>query len=640
MIVDNLGGGEGELDIEVALVDAQGILELVGEPKASAKIGANAQVRIPFTVRALATGTPQFEVHATLEPKHRGSPKVGDALRLPLPVEAERTLSDRVAVYGDLGDEDGGAALLPFVLPADADPNYGGLSVSVGSTILGGVEDAVAYLVQYPYGCVEQTSSSLLPLVPLGALAKQGYPLGIDDTDAYVRAGVERLASMQLAGGGFSYWPGGHEPAPFASAYATWVLTLAADKGYPVPRRMLDEADAYLLQLAAAWSRERAPGLEADIEAALILWTLAERGHAPAEGLDLLFERRARLPVFAKAMLTLATVRHDSDDPHLALLMPELSSTIDEREAVAKVETSRYWTWYWDSGVRSSALVLMAYLAVDPQHPIVPKLTRGLLAARQGGRWSNTQENAFALVALAAYARVYEAEPPHFQGRVWLANRAVTTIDIEGRGLGFEDGFTPMQELLAAIGQAPDTDSGAGAGHSARDQLILERAGQGRMYYRVGLEWASTATDLPTKSEGVEVQRWLRGEQGRLPEGATVTSGALIAMDVTIDVRAAVDHLAVELPLPAGLEAVDMELGKGRAAMKLSGARGRWVSHQELRRDRAVIFADHLSPGTHHSTVFLRATTPGEYVMPAAQAELMYYPEIYGRSTGDRITVR
>jgi uncharacterized protein YfaS (alpha-2-macroglobulin family) len=74
--------------------------------------------------------------------------------------------------------------------------------------------------------------------------------------------------------------------------------------------------------------------------------------------------------------------------------------------------------------------------------------------------------------------------------------------------------------------------------------------------------------------------------------------------------------------------------------MKIDGSRGAWVSHQELRRDRAVVFADHLVPGVWTTTVFLRATTPGEYVMPAASAEMMYYPEVYGRTTARRVLVR
>ena len=74
--------------------------------------------------------------------------------------------------------------------------------------------------------------------------------------------------------------------------------------------------------------------------------------------------------------------------------------------------------------------------------------------------------------------------------------------------------------------------------------------------------------------------------------------------------------------------------------MKLSGERGGWVSHQELHRDRAVLFADHIEPGNYRTTVALRATTPGEYVMPAGHAHMMYYPEVYGRTTARRLLVR
>src|SRR5690606_38672546 len=153
----------------------------------------------------------------------------------------------------------------PFVIPRDADPKFGGLSVSVGSSLLGGIEDAVAYLVDYPYGCLEQTSSSLLPLIPLGRLAKRGYPLGIDDVDGYVEAGIARLRSMQLPSGGFSYWPGGDTAAPYASAYATWVLGQAKAAGHRVPPAMLEAADRYLLDVVGQWQTVTGPSLGHDI---------------------------------------------------------------------------------------------------------------------------------------------------------------------------------------------------------------------------------------------------------------------------------------------------------------------------------------------------------------------------------------
>lgn len=629
VLVDNLRAGAGELELEVALHDAEGKLELVTAPRARLSVAAGEQVRVPFEVRALATGTVRFEARATVRPRE-GKPE-SDALILPLPIEPERTLTDRVAVYGTL-DADG-AALLPFELPDAIDPAFGGLSVSIGSSMLGGVEDAVAYLVDYPYGCLEQTSSSLLPLIPLGRLAAE-YPLGITDTTQYVEAGVQRLASMQLPSGGFAYWPGGTEPNRYASAYATWVLGQAIRAGYAVPDTMYQAALGYLATEVEAWQVQTAPSRARDIEIVLALAALADIQAAPSDALTKMYERRAGMPAFTKAMLALAFERQSQGDTQANApakqLLAELRGFIDEREASARVEQAdALWTGYWDSSVRSSAIVLMAMLAIEPEHVLVAKLARGLLDARQGGRWSNTQENAYALLALADYAAVYEAEVPDFEGRVWLDRSALVRVAVEGRSFEFEDSFTDMGKLLAADRQDPSSSA-----------LLLERAGVGRMYYRVGLEWASTARDLPARSEGLTITRALRDPKGTIADDQVIATGELLALDVTLDTRSELTHVAIELPLPAGLEAIDLELGKGSSAMKIAGRRGHWVSHQELRRDRAVVFADHLDPGTHHTTVFLRATTPGEYEMPPASAEMMYYPEVYGRTASRRVSVR
>ncbi|KIG15320.1 hypothetical protein DB30_05747 [Enhygromyxa salina] len=623
VLVDNLRAGAGKVEVAVTIDDPAGALELLSPAKVTLAIAAGGQVRVPFEVRAHKTGAPTFTARATLQPD-RGARQV-DAVELNLPIEAERTLSDRVAVYGTL-DADR-PVLLPFELPDDADPAFGGLSVSIGSSMLGGVEDAVAYLVGYPHGCVEQTSSSLLPLIPLGSLAKT-YPLGIPDTNAYVEAGVARLRTMQLANGGFGYWPGSITANPYASAYAAWVLGRAAAAGYPVPPAMLSSAQEYLFGQVQAWSTKPGSTTGRDIEIALALSTLAEAQRAPSEALAKLHERRTTLPMFARAILLMAIHDQDPGDPRAAAMLAELRSFVDEREASARIETDSTWTWYWDSNVRSSAMMLIAMLALDPEHVLVPKLARGLLDARRGGRWSNTQENAYALIALAEYARIYEADEPNFEGRVWLDRTAVAKVRVQGRSFAFEEGFTGMPALLEADRADP-----------AASRLLLERAGVGRMYYRVGLEWASTAGQVQARSEGLGIERTIRDESGPLAADQAIAAGTLLAMDVVLDTRSELTHVAIELPLPAGLEAIDMGLGKGTSAMRISGSVGWFVSHQELRRDRAVVFADRLPPGTHTHTVWLRATTPGEYVMPPASAQMMYYPEVYGRTASARISV-
>ncbi len=622
-VVDNLSGKDGELTVEVSLLDADERLSLESTPRSAVNVAAGGQVRLPFDVEALGLGEARVQIRARLTPSD-GSTPIEDLLRLPLPVEAERTLTERVAVYGDLAEDR--PAALPIELPANASRAHGGLSVSLSASLLGGLQDAVAYLVSYPYGCVEQTTSRMLPLVGLGEIARS-FPIGDEaELDELFDVGVTRLSTMQTPTGGFAYWPGGTVPEPYPSAYATWVLGRADRAGMKVPAKMLDRARSYLRSETDAWRKKAAPRVREDVRALMAVQVLAEADMATAEDVAGVWERRRRLPVFARVLLWMSLHDLDPADERVATLERELMAYVDERNDSARIETDGVLYWdFFDSDARSSAMFLMGMLEIDPEHEIVVKLARGLMEAREGGRWSNTQENAYAVLAMAAYARVYEAEEADFEGRIWLSGKKVASAALAGRTFETAEAFTPMSELID--------------GPKARvEPLLLERKGTGRMYYRVGMEWANEGP-VRAVERGIEIRRTLRGEKGRLELDTPLKAGELFAMDVVLEVRSDLSYVAVEVPLPAGLEAVNLDLGKGSAAMKLSGHRAYWVSHQELHRDRALLFANGLSPGKHTTTVFLRATTPGDYRLPAASAEMMYYPEIYGRTDAARVKV-
>src|SRR5690606_37292973 len=113
--------------------------------------------------------------------------------------------------------------------------------------------------------------------------------------------------------------------------------------GHRVPSAMLEAADRYLLDVIGQWQTVTGPSLGHDIEIALMLATLSERGMAPESAIATLYQRRQRLPVFSQAMLLLALDGQpfSSNDPRVAELLGELKSVVDEREAVAKVEITQ-----------------------------------------------------------------------------------------------------------------------------------------------------------------------------------------------------------------------------------------------------------------------------------------------------------
>jgi len=90
------------------------------------------------------------------------------------------------------------------------------------------MSEAIHYLLNYPYGCVEQTSSGVLALAALRGVIQQGLVSGVTlpETDQYLNRGVQRILSLQTDSGGFAYWPGQREPHVWGSIYA------AAARGY------------------------------------------------------------------------------------------------------------------------------------------------------------------------------------------------------------------------------------------------------------------------------------------------------------------------------------------------------------------------------------------------------------------------
>jgi alpha-2-macroglobulin len=623
VLVDNRLEEAGEVDVELLLHDAGGVLERQPGGMTTHAIDANGQVRVPVRVQALGRGEPRVEARVRLRLASGASHE--DAIRLALPVELEPRAARQVALYGTL-DHDG-AHRLPIELPPDADPDQGGLFVAVGGSLLHGLEDAARDLLEYPHGCTEQITSKLVPLLSVDVLRGLGV-VEADDPKSALDEHVRALRARQRHDGGLGYWSAESSVNHPATAYAAWILGRVSKTGHEVPERFTKELHEYLTREITAWVTASAPSLERDLDAVLSLLPLAEAGKAPASAFAMLETRAARLPMLAKGLLALALHAHDPSDARIAPLAEALRSNVEEQNAVARARRSaRLNAWYWDSTVRTSAITLLALLRVAPEHPLVPKLVRGLLEDRRGGRWASTQENAYAWIALTEYAGRFESETPDFDSQLWLGGTFLSRASIKGRQTT-DTRFTPMRDLRAVEGPSPRTVP-----------LLLEKKGAGRMVYRVGLEWVSTSADAPAVAQGFSLRRTLRGEAGPLAEGDAIERGSLVAVDVEIDTRETLTHLAVEVPIPAGFEAIDLTLGKGAAARKLSGDRGYWVSHQELRRDRAVIYADRLGPGVHRTTVFLRARNAGDYRMPAARAEMMYYPEVQARTAAGRVKV-
>src|SRR6185436_7007171 len=179
---------------------------------------------------------------------------------------------------------------------------------------------------------------------------------------------------------------------------------------------------------------------------------------------------------------------------------------------------------------------------------LIPKLARGLLAHRKAGRWENTQENCWVLLALDRYFNTYEKVTPDFLARVWLGEGYAGEHAFRGRTTERSQINVPMSFLMSKGGA---------------QNLTLSKEGAGRLYYRIGMQYAPTSLQLKPADYGFTVTRTYEAVDDpndvRRQEDGTwrIRAGAQVRVRLTMFAPTRRYHVALVDPLPAGFEALN-----------------------------------------------------------------------------------
>ena len=610
-------------------VDAQHIDLLETSSSRMVDVPANSGVEVRYKVRVRAPGAAAFSFSAKVEGPDAS---LQDGVRVELPMHAP-TPVETVATNGVVE-----APVLERILPpGGVEPAVGGLTLTMSSTALVDLNESLRYLVDYPYGCLEQTSSRTLALLSLKPLLDEFNLLDVDEVslDDKIKAGLAKLTSLQAGYHGFMMWPTSRTTTIHGSIYAMHVLSFALEQGYEVPQPTLDAGQRFLTDIAQASDpslKRRGVNINDRAYALYVLSRLGEGDHGTQ---TTLYRSRESLTLVGKAYLLLSIHASGGDKGQLDQIVEELNNSvaISSDGAYFGDPSSTSMGVIWRSDVRSTAVILYALLQAAPEHPLLPKITRWLLGARSNGRWSTTQENAMGALAMLKYMQTIERETPDMVARAFLGENLLAEKPFKGRSRSVETHTVPMSEL--------NTD--------ARD-LIIAREGKGRLYYTVRLAYAPKEKRLPPREEGFTVLR--RYESLETGEELTgFDAGQLVKVRLTIVAPQDRDQVALHDPLPAGLEPVNLDFHttSARLAHQLHKSEANnnhaWYTryafdYVEKQDDAVNLFADHLYAGVYEYVYVARATSFGTFAAPPTLIEEMYSPEIFGRSSSTIVEVK
>lgn len=631
VVVQNQTDAAISVDVAVRATNA----ELTDGAGRRVTVPANDRVEVRLPVAAGRAGTARFQIGGV-------SGRWSDAAELSLPVWTPAT-TEAFATYGEIDD---GSIVQPVKAPANVFKQFGGLDVTTSSTQLQELTDAVIYLMSYPYECAEQISSRVMGVAALKdvltAFNAKGLPKP-EEMKAAVARDIKKLQSLQQDDGGFAFWKRDDESWPYISIHVAHALQRAKEKGFDVPKEMLDRSRNYLRNIEAHIPRP----YSIEVRRALISYALYVRNRMgdrdTAKARKLIAEAGLDKLSLESVGWLLSVLSGDArSTAEVEAIRQHLNNRATETAGMAHFASSYSDGDYLllNSDRRADGVILEALIKDQPQNDLIPKIVRGLLAHRTAGRWENTQENVFILLALDRYFNTYEKVTPDFVARAWLGERFAGEQDYRGRTTDSNHFNVPMRYL---------------AEQGGTQNLILSKEGAGRLYYRVGMQYAPTNLMLPAADYGFTVERVYEAVDNpadvRHDRDGTwhLKAGARVRVRLTMAAPARRYHVALVDPMPAGLESLNPELATTGTIPQDQQENDRnggywwwyrsWFEHQNFRDERAEAFTSLLWEGVYNYSYVARATTPGHFVVPPAKAEEMYHPETFGRGATDRVVV-
>lgn len=451
------------------------------------------------------------------------------------------------------------------------------------------------YLISYPHGCIEQTTSAVFPQLFISDIMALEDKRQIEIGER-VKDGISKIADFQTSAGGFAYWPGQRYDNEWGTNYGGHFLLEAKDKGYFVPTSLMSKWRQYQKRKARTWSRK---DNNDDIVQAYRLYTLA-LAQSPELG----------------AMNRLREDRLLSDDAKWRLAA---AFALTGRQEVAKelINTASIFSkvkeryYYYGSQVRDNAMRLETLGLLNMQNEGV-QLLRAVAQMLADDRWLSTQSTAYALLSVLKFAGT---------------NNGQAGIEAEYELNGVEAQLKTANTI--ALYESDDDRTAS---------VKAKNNGSGPLFVRVVQRGQPLKGQEIPESKGLKLEVNYTDRNGTNIDPTQLEQGQDFFATVTVfnnGTKGVYEDVALTQIFPSGWEILNdrlNEIPESRSNNK--------IDYQDIRDDRVLSYFDLKANERMRFEVALNATYAGEYYLPAVKVEAMYDDTIYGKTKGQRVVVR
>ncbi len=663
---------KAEKKVAVSLELQGGTLAVIGNAKQEVTVAANGEKRVDWRVKVQSEGDAIIRMKAITDEE-------SDAMEMRFPCYVHGMLKTDSFSGAIRPDKD--SASITLTVPAERRINDTRLEIRYSPTLAGAMVDALPYMVDYPYGCTEQTLNRFLPTVvtqhvlqnmnlDLKDIEKKRTNLNAqeigddkerakgwkrfdrnpvfneEEVKGMTKAGVDMLAAMQLSDGGWGWFSGfGEYSSPHTTAVVVHGLQIARQNDVVLPANMLERGIEWLknyqnqqVQLIKNFPAKAIPAKEfADNLDAFVFMVLVDGGVGHDEMREFLYRDRTHIAVYGKAMYGLALHKQGQAEK-LAMILKNIEQFVVQDEenqtAYLKLPGDNYW-WYWyGSEIEADAYYLKLLARTSPKDEKASRLVKYLLNNRKHATyWTSTRDTAICIEAMAEYIKASGEDKPDLTVEIFVDGKKSKEVKIDKSNLFAFD------NKLVMVGDAVE---------AGKHTVEVRKKGTGPIYFnayltnftledhitKAGLEvkvnrkyYKLTREDKEIKVPGArgqaadqKVEKYKRTE---LPDLAQLKSGDLVEVELEIDSKNDYEYLLFEDPKAAGFEPVLVRSGYNANDL---GA------YMELRDEKVCFFVKALARGKHSVAYRLRAEIPGKFSALPTQASAMYAPELKGNS--------
>lgn len=482
----------------------------------------------------------------------------------------------------------------------------------------------LSYLVHYPYGCIEQTTSTTRPLIHAAALVQALDPrlqdLKIEDM---VVSGIARVLSMETPSGGFAYWPGGTTPVEWGTAYATHMLLDAKKAGYPVPEDRLKEVLAWIEGRVAAYERgERIahePWNHYDEQSeAYLHYVLALAGKG----------KKARMLQLVSQIKPGAGGELGEDR---FMLMAGLYAAGDRRfekdlktldtQPIAN-ERINSWSFYSDRRKRGMELdTFVDLFGAKPEGELLAqRVAEGL--NNPSSYYYNTQELVWGVSGLGKWVGATTVKGAVAAGTLTADGAAIKARVAKGtKDLTWH--LVRASEYGKVTLDVPDSVAG--------------------LWLVTTTDGVRTGADYKVGGNGMSISRSYHTPDGTVVDIAKdpLHLGDLLTVEVDLanTSGAAIQNIAVVDRLPAAFEIENPRLNRGALPAWVKEDQLWQPDFQNMRDDHLEAFGT-LYPNQPRKLIYtIRVVTAGSFTVPPVDAEAMYDASLWARGPAGKATV-